>query len=464
MKEYNGTSYDDLYPKNTSGQVYLDSTAQSVLNLPSGKTVNDAFDNLANGGAFNVGDILVTSRTDLDDSWLLCNGSPVNLSEYSELGQYFTLTKYNFEKCAEYSVSTSATTLDFSFAVNKHAVNNHEGLLTYMVYDNTYVLSYKDITSNTDWISCKGSGVNNALESMTNIYGFNDKYIVLARGKSVTEDVAYYCDGVPTGSTSFKQIAKPSLTDYNWYDCIYFNGKYYFAAYKYSSSSGASWKFIVYSDLSESPIVLDVTPATGNSFTQQDYTKRLTIVDNKICILASWYFSSGIPSTFESQYIFVDTNDVVTTTVYRWTSKNNQLYDNPNLYKINNNYYFVGSPLPSYLQIYTASSLGTEQTALYNNTKLSYKYSNTYVQNTVQSENNLLVKNKTYINENGNILNFGNTSDMSSYVISCMAATDDNVYVGTDTFNFYKASKSDQFNLPTWSPADGLYAYIKAKK
>lgn len=75
----------------------------------------------------------------------------------------------------------------------------------------------------------------------------------------------------------------------------------------------------------------------------------------------------------------------------------------------------------------------------------------------------ILVKNKTYINENGNMLNFGNTSDMSSYAISCMAATNENVYVGTDAFDFYKASLSPQFNLPAWTPADGLYAYIKAK-
>ena len=85
MKEYNGSSYDDLYPKNISGQVYLDATAQGVLNLPSGKTVNDAFSAMSNGGAFNVGDILVTSRTDLDDRWLLCNGSVASGTEYPEL-------------------------------------------------------------------------------------------------------------------------------------------------------------------------------------------------------------------------------------------------------------------------------------------------------------------------------------------------------------------------------------------
>lgn len=85
MKEYNGSSYDTLYPKNISGQVILDSTALNILNLPANSTVNDGFNHLTNGGAFNVGDILVTSRTDMDDTWLLCNGDTFDSAEYPAL-------------------------------------------------------------------------------------------------------------------------------------------------------------------------------------------------------------------------------------------------------------------------------------------------------------------------------------------------------------------------------------------
>lgn len=50
MKEYNGDSYDALYPENTSGQVRLDSTAQDTLNLAAGTTLNDGFNEIAAGG------------------------------------------------------------------------------------------------------------------------------------------------------------------------------------------------------------------------------------------------------------------------------------------------------------------------------------------------------------------------------------------------------------------------------
>ena len=90
IKEYNGTDYDTLYPETNSGQVLLDKTAQTTLNLSSGKTLNDAVSNLSSGGAFNVGDILVTSRTDLDDRWLLCNGGIVSSTDYPDLGNVLT--------------------------------------------------------------------------------------------------------------------------------------------------------------------------------------------------------------------------------------------------------------------------------------------------------------------------------------------------------------------------------------
>lgn len=39
----------------------------------------------ATGSSFKVGDMLTTMRTDLDDSWLLCNGASVSAEEYPEL-------------------------------------------------------------------------------------------------------------------------------------------------------------------------------------------------------------------------------------------------------------------------------------------------------------------------------------------------------------------------------------------
>lgn len=86
IENYNGTDYDTLYPETISGQVLLDAQAQHILNLPSGDTLNNAFNYIAyGGGSYVIGDVLVTARNNLGDNWLLCNGEIVDGSKYPVL-------------------------------------------------------------------------------------------------------------------------------------------------------------------------------------------------------------------------------------------------------------------------------------------------------------------------------------------------------------------------------------------
>ena len=86
IENYNGTDYDTLYPETISGQVLLDTQAQRILNLPSGDTLNNAFNHIAyGGGSYAIGDVLVTARNNLGDNWLLCNGAIVDGSQYPDL-------------------------------------------------------------------------------------------------------------------------------------------------------------------------------------------------------------------------------------------------------------------------------------------------------------------------------------------------------------------------------------------
>ena len=86
IENYNGTDYDTLYPETISGQVLLDSQAQRIFNLPSGDTLNNAFNHIAyGGGSYAIGDVLVTARNNLGDNWLLCNGAIVDGSKYPVL-------------------------------------------------------------------------------------------------------------------------------------------------------------------------------------------------------------------------------------------------------------------------------------------------------------------------------------------------------------------------------------------
>lgn len=83
IENYNGTDYDTLYPETNSGQVLLDSSGQNILHLSSGSTVNDGFNSIAyGGGGFTIGDVIITARNNMGDNWLLCNGAIVDGNQY----------------------------------------------------------------------------------------------------------------------------------------------------------------------------------------------------------------------------------------------------------------------------------------------------------------------------------------------------------------------------------------------
>ena len=83
IENYNGTDYDTLYPETNSGQVLLDSSGQNILHLSSGATVNDGFNSITyGGGGFTIGDVIVTARNNMGDNWLLCNGAIVDGNQY----------------------------------------------------------------------------------------------------------------------------------------------------------------------------------------------------------------------------------------------------------------------------------------------------------------------------------------------------------------------------------------------
>lgn len=83
IENYNGTDYDTLYPETNSGQVLLDSSGQNILHLSSGSTVNDGFNSITyGGGGFTIGDVIVTARNNMGDNWLLCNGAIVDGNQY----------------------------------------------------------------------------------------------------------------------------------------------------------------------------------------------------------------------------------------------------------------------------------------------------------------------------------------------------------------------------------------------
>lgn len=93
MTEKNDVDYDNLFPQTVSPQVLLDANARATQGLAAGATLNDSItDIIDNGGASQVGDTLITARTNLGDKWLLENGANLQKADYPELAQVVDTT------------------------------------------------------------------------------------------------------------------------------------------------------------------------------------------------------------------------------------------------------------------------------------------------------------------------------------------------------------------------------------
>lgn len=93
MTEKNDVDYDNLFPQTVSPQVLLDANARATQGLSAGATLNDSItDIVENGGASQVGDTLITARTNLGDKWLLENGASLQKADYPELAQVASTT------------------------------------------------------------------------------------------------------------------------------------------------------------------------------------------------------------------------------------------------------------------------------------------------------------------------------------------------------------------------------------
>ena len=104
MQELTANRYETLYPKTSTSQLEGDISAISGYSK-----------------AWNVGDILVTSRTNLSDNWLLCNGTQIKREDYSELKNILSESgpEFNWEEKSEFTTKPYAQTKVFGRGVEQ---------------------------------------------------------------------------------------------------------------------------------------------------------------------------------------------------------------------------------------------------------------------------------------------------------------------------------------------------------
>lgn len=129
-----------------------------------GEDITDKVKRLVGGDGSKVGDIKVTTRTDLGDNWLLCNGSPIDSTGYPELSQFLSTTisqnSYeNWVKLWQYRASTNThwnrSTTDQLSAINIpiSATSGTYDCIMLLTDSNGAIIINETITSENDYHS-----------------------------------------------------------------------------------------------------------------------------------------------------------------------------------------------------------------------------------------------------------------------------------------------------------------------
>lgn len=464
MKEYNGTDYDTLYPETNSGQVLLDNTAQTELGLAGGgqtpPTLDDALGKLNNfDNRYEIGDVLTTSRTNLSDKWLLCNGDNVLEINYPELASQFIEANLQFDKIATQSV-TSNKYKAYSIATRR-IDSSYDGLLMY-IFDSADsngdgLLYYKDTRTSSSWVQLTKPYSNYSFNCYSVVKCLNNHFIFFnTRANGLSNACAYY-EGTPT-SSNYKMLSILSdvATEDHWKDAVCYNNKYYFLI----NGTYASYLY-VYNELSSTPTKIPLQLSSNETLRD-----TIGIVNDKICISYSVYSSSS-GDAYATGIILVDENNNIT----KQLLENQGITIHGGAHTFND---FNGKCVDiiqysgyssgyRYWHIYVAPSIFGQFTKM---TDITYTWPTTIYQvhkPWIVSSDKLLFFNKKYINLNFEMVDWDNASSISQTYCFSFSDTDKYIYTMCPQYEVWSSDLRATFNLPTYSPATGLRAYIKAK-
>ena len=425
IENYNGTDYDTLYPETNSGQVLLDTTAQAVTNLPSGKTLDDALQHITkDGGAFQIGDALTTARTNLGDKWLLCNGQQITQADYPVLVELLGGKLFNWV-----SKGTSEI-VNINNIVNKTTTAGDLFLAAYRVQEpsgSVYYCSYS--TDLLSWQSLKTS------THQFDIWCVNGTWIIYSdySANSDKPKKASYYSGENMDFNNFTAIN--SITE-SIAGAVYWNGKYYLSSKYHDLSSGKdTYYFYIYSNLSNAPQQFKV-----------DGVGSLHVLPEGVamCRVSSMDVSNFLVTAIDQQEQITKYTVSVPIEIRSAYVEyfNGYYYAILETYEISGNLY----------RMYKSSSLtGTYSPVTYNDTEIQAKY-------LTITDDYLITNTGYYIDKENNV--YQQTNPIKATVPILVGK--DNYYTMVN-ITAYQSPIAASTNLPKVSTASGLYTYIKAK-
>ena len=430
IENYNGTDYDTLYPETNSGQVLLDSDARVTTGLASGSTLDDALQSVVkDGGAFQIGDILTTVRTNLGDKWLLCNGKRITQTDYPVLVGLLGNDSFDWV-----SKGTS-TTANINNIVNKTTATGDLFLATSRREESGRYRYY--CSSSTDLLSWQ------SLQSSNHkfvIWCVNGTWIISPNGGA-----GLYYSGENMNFDNFVAINGSTTVS----GVAYWNGKYYFSATSSDSKDNNGYIYI-YTNLSQPPVKISV----GRTHSGSRLTGELTVVPEGVVLCEG---SISTSNNAEYDIHVVDAQNSVSRYGIRTITG---YYATPQSIQYFNGYYYM----TTYYKSTSGSSVLNH--TLFRSTTLNGSYSKVKYNNTEDvtatnitiTDNYLITDTGYYIDKANNVYKQANPIKATVPIL----VGKDNYYTMVNT-TAYQSNIVDSAILPEVLDEYGLYTYIKAK-
>lgn len=429
IENYNGTDYDTLYPETNSGQVLLDSDAQTSTGLESGKTLDDALKIVGNlnnfDNRFEVGDVLTTSRTNLSNKWALCNGDEMISESYQELSNQFTSGLLNYRQNTK---NISANIARCRLACRKRN-GTKECLFTWLpVNGSSWSGRYSTLGSDADWVAATGISESYAVFARNNVF---------FRGGNHSME---WCTEDPTNSSSWHTMTKTATVKGYANDIFHKNEKYYFLM---------DDTFFIYSSLDGTPQEINIETVTGRKLS-----------------------SANVGIDGDNFLFWTNTTGSGTNTYWVDTfNQNGQLVNSKELtskftgviYSFSNGYIKLsqsGSIEYPILDVERLSAVDGDGTAIAHIAFPQSKYLLNFQHDIIVNNEYVVLPNNTYLDSE---FNAHNTTSSAGDIALAICSNDDFICVASNPSqaSVWDSSAKSSFYLPVYSPADGLRAYIK---
>lgn len=428
IENYNGTDYDTLYPETNSGQVLLDSSGQNILHLSSGSTVNDGFNSIAyGGGGFTIGDVIITARNNMGDNWLLCNGAIVDGNQYPILK----------------NLLKSAPNVTTGKAIGTANAIYKPGKSGEIIYRTGFRVGIQSHNFNTDIDSIESSSVEDSIA-----FAYVPTKNSYARATYVHQSSSGNRTNVYSGS-SLSSMSTSTTIDSGSVVGIYpIDDKIFYLVYEFGSSNHQEVTLV--SDVTDSfpsassrRLSINFAPSdlnSPNNLVKVGNNKYLELVGRKRptggynSIVQFFTHTSG--STFTSIFTKTGAWDMTESdgTVAIFGSKTNSTY---------------------YLVKEDSTSDNIASISLPSSNIFGNSYGFFYV-----GTDNKLYQSVDHASTWNVLMNNVDVGDVCSIVEN---PQDGKVYIIGTTSTIILTFNSSNVLLPTYSPATGLYAYIRAK-